>query len=213
MYMYINVFIYMYKNHCPIRLKETEYPGFAMTSGVRQPLSPLLYALAADGVLEKIYTKLPGIWAREYADDTAAETFGSNHPCLQSFASISGLHLNYSKGVIIPLHPCGPSLTQTDKPKGCPRQPDVVTARCDHHRTAAATLQPERHEDPLSVLRRRLAETLPLWESMMLEWSGTYLGFVVGHLKADKTRSKPARRHADRCSLWRALDTAHSTQR
>ena len=106
-------------NHCQIRHKGALYSGFTMTSGVRQgcPLSPLLYALAADALLEKICTALPEVWVRAYADDTAVvlNDFWRQAPALASifedFASVSNLYLNYAKSVIIPLHPRGPVRT------------------------------------------------------------------------------------------------------
>ena len=78
------------------------YDGFKMCSGVRQgcPLSPLLYALAADALLETIATRLPAACVHAYADDTAMilSDFWTDVPILaeifEQFETISDLHLN-----------------------------------------------------------------------------------------------------------------------
>ena len=119
-------------NRCQISYKGDLYPGFTM-SGVRQgcPLSPLLYALAADVLLEKIATSLPEAWVRAYADDTAVvlSDFWSQAPRLgsifEAFAKISNLHLNIDKCVLIPLHPRGPQLPAHLSNARPPTQADV----------------------------------------------------------------------------------------
>ena len=150
-----------------------------MTSGVRKgcPLSPLLYALAADALLEKICTTLPGIWARAYADDTAVvlSDFWGQAPALadifDTFASISNLHVNYSKRVIIPLHPRGPAPLRAGETNlnavaltgmANERQPRSETKQRRDYKT-------DKHkDDPLATLRGRIRETLPRWGNMML---------------------------------------------
>ena len=99
------------ENKCQLSFRGAVHPGFAMTAGVRQgcPLSPLLYAVISDVLLARILDECPGICVRAYADDTALVTndFWRDAPILQrifdEFSSISGLHLNMAKCVIIPL--------------------------------------------------------------------------------------------------------------
>ena len=82
-----------------------------MDASVRQgcPLSPLLYAIVAEVLLDRIEKECPDMLVRAYADDTAVVTtdFQRDAPKLQrifeEFGRISGLHLNGSKSVVIPL--------------------------------------------------------------------------------------------------------------
>ena len=84
-----------------------------MTAGVRQgcPLSPLLYAVCADLLLERIRTTISTAVTRAYADDTAViiQDILAEAPILaqifQEFGNISNLHLNINKTVVIPLFP------------------------------------------------------------------------------------------------------------
>ena len=94
--------------------------GFRMSAGVRQgcPLSPLLYALCADLLLERIRTLLPSALVRAYADDTAVlvQNLWTDVPILaeifSDFAEISNLRLNFAKTVVVPLFP-QPGIEQT----------------------------------------------------------------------------------------------------
>ena len=98
-------------NSCKLSFQGGEYSGFEMGAGERQgcPLSPLLCAIIAEVLLDKIEKECPETMARAYADDTAIVTnnFQRDAPTLQQifseFGRISGLHLNTSKSVIIPL--------------------------------------------------------------------------------------------------------------
>jgi hypothetical protein len=85
---------------------------FEMTRGIRQgcPLSPLIFAVVVDILLRKISGCLgsKGV-TRAFADDTAAvvDDFFNDFPRIaaifESYGEISGLHLNYSKTIIVPL--------------------------------------------------------------------------------------------------------------
>ena len=72
-------------------------------------MSPLLYAICAEVLLEKIRKECPKAVVRAYADDTAATTPDIEHdgPILErifkEFADFSGLNLNMKKTSLIPL--------------------------------------------------------------------------------------------------------------
>jgi hypothetical protein len=85
---------------------------FEMSRGIRQgcPLSPLIFAVVVDILLRKIGVFLEdrGL-TRAFADDTAAviSNFFEDFPRIAAifgeYGEISGLHLNYSKTIIVPL--------------------------------------------------------------------------------------------------------------
>jgi hypothetical protein len=92
-------------NKCRISLQGASYDGFQMMAGVRQgcPLSPLIYALVAEVMMDKLGTLDPDMLLRAYADDTAlvVRDFWQAAPKLADFvnelAEISGLGLNLKK--------------------------------------------------------------------------------------------------------------------
>ena len=105
-------------NRCTIQTNGVQVNGFPMSTGVRQgcPLSPLLYAICAELLIERIRMELPSAVIRAYADDTAVliQNLWTDTSTLAKifadFGSMSNLHLNLSKTVVIPLFP-QPSLT------------------------------------------------------------------------------------------------------
>jgi hypothetical protein len=174
-------------NRCQLSFKGQSYPGFSMTGGVRQgcPLSPLLYAIAADALLEKICTMIPEAVVRAYADDTAIvlTDFWKQAPLLASifeeFGALSNLRRNYEKCVVIPLNPVGL------------RPPGVL---------ASSQVSPD--EGPLRRLSHDLKRLVPIWSNMTIDWAGTYLGFVVGPGKGEETWRKPVAKYMERCRMW-----------
>ena len=106
-------------NRCVVQTSGFRGDGFPMTAGVRQgcPLSPLLYAVCADLLIERIRHKLPSAVVRAYADDTAVliQSLWRDAPILaqifEEFEKMSNLKLNLSKTVVVPLFPT-PSLLE-----------------------------------------------------------------------------------------------------
>jgi hypothetical protein len=99
-------------NGCRISAAGGLHEGFSVRAGIRQgcPLSPLLFALCGDLLLRRLHKALPEDLLRAYADDTAlvsgdvlrsAVTFV---PLFTEFAALSGLTLNLSKTVFVPLN-------------------------------------------------------------------------------------------------------------
>ena len=89
-------------NRCLVQTNGFCGAGFRMTAGVRQgcPLSPLLYAVCADLLIERIRTQLPSAVIRAYADDTAVlvQNLWLDAPILarifEEFEKVSNLRLN-----------------------------------------------------------------------------------------------------------------------
>ena len=100
-------------NRCTVQVNGTQVDGFTMTAGVRQgcPLSPLLYAICAELLIERIRMEIPTALVRAYADDTAVlvQNLWTDLPILArifaDFGNISNLQLNLNKTIIIPLFP------------------------------------------------------------------------------------------------------------
>ena len=178
-----------------------------MDCGVRQgcPLSPLLYAVVADALLEHIATSLPGVWIRAYADDTVVilDDFWTQAPVLaeifEKFGEISNLRLNIDKCVVIPLHPRGPRRPLHTDDAAVAQGPKHTSTETTKHKT---TTQQPSHADPLLSLKQHLQVHLPRWQNMNIAWQGTYLGFEVGPGRADTSWKKPAGKFMDRIHAW-----------
>ena len=100
-------------NRCLIQTNGFRGEGFHMSAGVRQgcPLSPLLYAVCAELLIERIRHRLPTAVVRAYADDTAVlvQDLWKDAPelakILYDFGSMSNLTLNLQKTIVVPLFP------------------------------------------------------------------------------------------------------------
>ena len=114
----MNSFKFCYQqSRCRIAMKGDTFEGFALEAGVRQgcPLSPLVYALVAEVLLDRLEQQVEGIFVRAYADDTAliVQDLEAATPKLenlfQEFECISGLRLNLTKSIIVPHNSLGES--------------------------------------------------------------------------------------------------------
>ena len=94
-----------HRNECKVEVGGGIFPSFKISAGVRQgcPLSPLLFAIAADLLLRRLQRLLPSAQPRAYADDLAliSEDVFQDLPLLQrifaEYSRNSNLHLNLGK--------------------------------------------------------------------------------------------------------------------
>ena len=97
------------ESRCEVNIKGETFQGFSLAAGVRQgcPLSPLIYALAAELLLDMIEHRLPDCLSRAYADDTSilCPKFSVNAQKLvtifEEFEHISKLELNKKKSLFL----------------------------------------------------------------------------------------------------------------
>ena len=117
----INLISALYDNsYCRIQLNGEVGDPFSLKAGVRQgcPLSPIIYAVVAELLLDNIEHNCPHTAVRAYADDTAivVEDIWDEGPTIArlfaEFQAISGLALNLHKCNLIPLFPYDHSSTQ-----------------------------------------------------------------------------------------------------
>jgi len=107
----------LYLGHgCKVAQQGSLSEAFAVEAGIRQgcPLSPLLFALAIEPLLRRLQAVDPELLVCAYADDIGAvseDLFGlliAAAPIFGAFGRASGLHLNLSKTVIVPLGEASP---------------------------------------------------------------------------------------------------------
>jgi len=107
-------------NSCTLVAGGCRQPGFAIGSGIRQgcPLSPVLFAIAADVLLRRIRRLVPSVLVRAYADDIALilpqwrEEAPRLQRVLQDYAAVSGLELNMAKSVWVSLEAIDPAIVK-----------------------------------------------------------------------------------------------------
>ena len=103
-------------NRCFIQIHGGKFKGFDLSAGIRQgcPLSPLLFALAADLLLQRLSRALPRSCFRAYADDLAMISFNMFNdipllePLVEEYYLLLGLKLHYGKSVIVQLFRMAP---------------------------------------------------------------------------------------------------------
>ena len=108
----LNSFSNLYsRSRCRISMQGKSYDGFALQSGVRQgcPMSPIIYALVAEVLLDNLQSIDRDLLLRAYADDTAIvvrnlyETGPKLAEAFHEFEQVSGLKLNLRKSIIVAL--------------------------------------------------------------------------------------------------------------
>jgi hypothetical protein len=99
-------------NHCQLVVGGGRHPGFTLAAGIRQgcPLSPLIFAVAADLLLRRMSRLLPQATPRAYADDLAV-TLPDGRAAIPTliglfaeYESFTGLRLNMPKTSLVPLY-------------------------------------------------------------------------------------------------------------
>ena len=137
---YLRVLKCFYKdNFHRMRVGGVYVDSVTLHNGVRQgcPLSPILFALCADILLQEISRVLSGDEVvRAFADDTAVviQNYIPTLPILQKlfseFEAICGLALNIKKTVLIPLWRFNCINVQRIIKETCPRGKDILVASC-----------------------------------------------------------------------------------
>ena len=126
------------ESYCRIQLNGITGDPFHLRAGVRQgcPLSPLLYAVIAEVLLDNIEHQCTHCLVRAYADDTAlvVENMWQDGPTLprlfKQLQAISGLSLNITKCIIIPLSCCDHVTFKADLSHHVPDWRNMTVASC-----------------------------------------------------------------------------------
>jgi hypothetical protein len=150
------------------------YPGFELTAGVRQgcPLSPLLYAIAADLMLTTLTRCCAGGTIRAFADDTATVVteFWRDAPLIQNafneFERISGLALNHAKCVIIPLNVLPLVEFQSLLRRSIPQWADMVIAESGTY--LGFSVGPGKLDSSWDKPTKKFLERVRQWQGMQL---------------------------------------------
>lgn len=158
-------------NSCQISLSGMLFEGFVATRGVRQgcPLSPLLLAASSDLLLERI-GRCCGAFRRAYADDTAVilrdglPSVGALARVFDEFAKISGMRLNFSKTVVVPLFVVDSEALRADLATVAPAWGQMCIA--DHARYLGFEVGPGRGELSWSAPLRKYRERVDIWRSI-----------------------------------------------
>ena len=59
--------------------------------------------------------------------------------------------------------------------------------------------------DDLAAIHRQLAEGCPGWGGIKVQYHATYLGFVLGPERGERSWDGPLRKYIDRCTEWGSL--------
>ena len=169
----MNSFKFFYRqSRCRIAVKGQTYDGFNLEAGVRQgcPLSPIVYAMVAEILLDRLEQQVEGIFVRAYADDTAliVQNIASAIPTLEKlfeeFERISGLRLNVSKSIIIPHNGKGESANR--------RALGAYAEKWSHMQIAYKAkylgfiLGPKKGESSWKKPVEKLRKRIELWQDM-----------------------------------------------
>jgi hypothetical protein len=182
------------KHHCQVHLQGQTYGGFRMSRGVRQgcPLSPLLYAIVAEILLERILQVCPDVMVRAYADDTATvlNDFWSEAPKIQQifedFSKVSGLELNIKKTIIISLSTGPLEAFRSKLATSIPQWSDMQVARTGTY--LGFSIGPDKKDGSWKKAARKYEARVTLWadEPLGLQYDAmvynTFAATVIGYI-------------------------------
>ena len=182
------------KHHCQVHLQGQIYGGFVMSRGVRQgcPLSPLLYAIVAELLLERVVQTCPDVMVRAYADDTATvlNDFGSEAPKIQQifedFSKLSGLELNTKKTIIISLSTRPLETFKNQLATSIPTWSDMQVARSGTY--LGFCIGPSKKDGSWEKAAKKYEMRVALWadEPLGLQYDtmvyNTFAATVIGYI-------------------------------
>jgi len=170
-----------------------KFEGFDITAGIRQgcPLSPLLFAVVADLLLRRLKSKFPGSSRRAYADDLAmvipnmVKEGGRILNCFSDYHRISGLQLNMSKVVIIPLWRPNPRTFEGT------------------YRHGPSFVGPFNSNS--AIIKSGIIQLYPGWGPATVSGKAKYLGFTIGPEAGDDTWNDTLSKAMKRVESWQKV--------